>query len=115
MDATSVETALKCILTQKWASYAGANSWDGVFDRNRTGIPAIDPVNTVRISDKAGERELTPGYVLGTLVAPGSTELEANQFPRRLPYPTISTQYNPNAPAPKALDEPMWWQVAKGK
>ena len=41
--------------------------------------------------------------------------MDTASAPRRLPYPTISTQYNPNAPAPKALDEPMWWQVAKGK
>ena len=115
MDATSVETALKCIMTQKWASYAGANSWDGIFDRNRTGIPAIDPVNTVRVSNKAGERELTPGYILGTLVAPGNTVLDTKAFPRRLPLPNRSTQYNPNAPVTKAVDEPMWWQVANGK
>ena len=115
MDATSIETALKSIMTQKWVSYAGANSLDGVFDRNRTGIPAIDPVNTVRVSNKAGERELTEGYVLGTLVAPGNTVLDTKAFPRRLPLPNRSTQYNPNAPVTKAVDEPMWWQVANGK
>lgn len=115
MDATSTDAALKYILTQKWVSYAGANSLDAVFDRNRTGIPNIDPVNTVRVSDVAGERELTPGYVLGTLVAPGNTVLDTKAFPRRLPLPNRSTQYNPNAPVTKAVDEPMWWQVASGK
>ena len=115
MDATSTDAALMSILTQKWVSYAGANSLDAVFDRNRTGIPNIDPVNTVRVSDVAGERELTPGYVLGTLVAPGNTVLDTKAFPRRLPLPNRSTQYNPNAPVTKAVDEPMWWQVASGK
>lgn len=115
MDATSVDAALKSIMTQKWVSYAGANSLDAVFDRNRTGIPAIDPVNTVRVSDEFGVRTLSDGYTLGTLVVPGSSVLAAGEFPRRLPLPLYSTQYNPNAPVTKDLDEPMWWQVARGK
>lgn len=115
MDATSVEGALKSILTQKWVSYAGANSLDAVFDRNRTGIPAIDAKNTVRVSDVYGERTLTDGYELGTLVVPGSSVLAAGEFPRRIPLPLYSIQYNPNAPTPKDIDEPMWWQVASGK
>ena len=57
---------MKCIMTQKWISYAHANALDGVFDRNRTGIPAISSAATVRVSDVALQRELTPGYELGT-------------------------------------------------
>ena len=114
-DATSEETMMKCIMTQKWISYAHANALDGVFDRNRTGIPAISTAATVRVSDVALQRELTPGYELGTLVAPGSSVLQPTDFPRRLLIPSRSSQYNPNAPVTKDLDEPMWWQVEKGK
>ena len=114
-DATSEESMMKCIMTQKWISYAHANALDGVFDRNRTGIPAISTAATVRVSDVALERELTPGYELGTLVAPGSSVLQPMEFPRRLLVPSRSSQYNPNAPVTKELDEPMWWQVENGK
>lgn len=112
---SSAESMLKEILTQKWVSYAQANSLDGVFDRNRTGIPEISKEASVRVSNAPNKRELTPGYVLGTLVAPGSTVLPTTAFPRRLLVPDASSQYNPNAPAPKSVDEPLWWQVEKGK
>lgn len=114
-DAASTDAMLKCILTQKWISYAKANTLDGVFDRNRTGIPSISAAETVRVSYMPQERELTPGYELGTFVAPATSVLESTAYPRRLLVPNVSSQYNPNAPQTKALDEPMWWQVAKGK
>lgn len=113
-NSTSIETMLVSILEQKWVSYAGANGLDGVFDRNRTGFPKIDPVHTVRVSDTNRGEGLTPGYVLGTLVALGTSVLQGSEFPRRLLIPDASTQYNPNAPKTKAITEPMWWQVAKG-
>lgn len=114
-DETSEETMMKCIMTQKWVSYAHANALDGVFDRNRTGIPAISSAPTVRVSDVALQRTLTPGYELGTLVAPGSSVLQSTDYPRRLLIPSRSSQYNPNAPVTKDLEEPMWWQVERGK
>ncbi|WP_455626315.1 SusD/RagB family nutrient-binding outer membrane lipoprotein [Parabacteroides sp.] len=110
---TSAAEMLKCILTQKWVSYAKANSWDAWFDRNRTGIPSISKAFTVRVSNQ--KPGLTEGYELGTLVAPGSTVLQPMEFPRRMLIPDISAQYNENAPTTKALQEPMWWQVADGK
>ena len=114
-DSSSEEAMLKCILTQKWVSYAHANCLDGVFDRNRTGIPAISSAFTVRVSNYPGERTLSSGYELGTLVAPGSTVLQPTEYPRRLLVPNISSDYNTNAPTTKALEEPMWWQVAQGE
>lgn len=114
-DSSSEEAMLKCIMTQKWVSYAKANSLDGVFDRNRTGIPAISSAATVRVSDAPAERTLTDGYELGTLVAPGSTVLQPTDFPRRMLVPNASAQYNPNAPTTKEVYEPMWWQVERGK
>lgn len=109
----SKDEMLKCILTQKWVSYAKANSWDAIFDRNRTGIPTISAAFTVRVSNQ--KRGLTEGYELGTLVAPGNTVLQPFEFPRRLLIPDASAQYNSNAPQTKDLQTPMWWQVPDGK
>jgi hypothetical protein len=53
--------------------------------------------------------------VLGTLVDPANSVLQPGDFPRRLLVPTVSSQYNPNAPATKELYEAQWWQVARGK
>jgi hypothetical protein len=114
-DESSTDAMLKSILTQKWVSYARANALDGVFDRNRTGIPAITPNVKVRESNEPLQNKLSDGYVLGTLVDPANSVLQPGDFPRRLLVPTVSSQYNPNAPATKELYEAQWWQVARGK
>ncbi|MDH6304479.1 hypothetical protein M2459_001212 [Parabacteroides sp. PF5-5] len=105
-DASTNEM-VKCILTQKWVASAKANSWDAFFDRNRTGYPEISKVEKVRVSNIT--EGLMPGYELGTLVDPGSTELQPGAFPRRMLVPQGSSAYNPNAPETKGLTEPMWW------
>jgi hypothetical protein len=105
----SLEEMLKCILTQKWVASAKANAWDAFFDRNRTGIPAISTAEKVRISNI--EPGLMPGYELGTLVAPGSTELQANEYPKRMLIPQVSSVNNPNAPVTRNLTEPLWWHI----
>lgn len=110
---SSLDAMLTCILTQKWVSYAKANAWDSILDRNRTGIPSLSTSISVRVSNQSPG--LTPGYVLGTLVAPETTTLGPTDFPRRLLIPDISTLYNPNAPATKSIQTPMWWQVPAGK
>lgn len=114
-DASSLDTMLKCIMTQKWVSYGKANSWDGAFDRNRTGIPAISTAEKVRVSNRHPEQGLAPGYVLGTLVAPGTTVLQPMDFPRHLLVPDASSLYNENAPDVTPVQIPLWWQVAAGK
>lgn len=111
-DSSSTSTMLESILTQKWVAGAKANSWDSWMDRNRTGIPAISDAEKVRVSN------ITPGledgYVLGTLVRPGTTVLQPREIPRRFPVPNVSALYNSNAPATEATQEPLWWQVAQG-
>ena len=114
--AFDAKNALKNIMIQKWLSYAGANSMDGWFDRCRTGIPELAGGITVRVSDVYNQRTLTSGYVLGTLVDPGSNTLSERETPRRLPLPTDATLYNSNAKSfVKAINEPLWWQVAAKK
>ncbi|MBO7269513.1 MAG: SusD/RagB family nutrient-binding outer membrane lipoprotein, partial [Bacteroidales bacterium] len=106
---------IECIMIQKWVSYAKANSWDGWFDRNRTGYPKVAGAITVRVDDTNPAAGLTPGYEMPSFVDPGETSLQPKQMPRRLMVPTSSSQYNPNAPVTKELYEPMWWQVADGQ
>jgi hypothetical protein len=106
---------VECIMIQKWVSYAKANSWDGWFDRNRTGYPRVAGAIAVRVDDTNPAAGLTAGYELATFVDPGETGLQPKQMPRRLMVPTNSSQYNPNAPVTKELYEPMWWQVADGQ
>lgn len=109
------DNMIECIMLQKWVSYAKANALDGWFDRNRTGYPRLAGPITVRVSDADYTKGLSEGYELGTLVDPGTTALQAFEYPRRLMIPTSSSQYNPNAPVTKELAEPMWWQVEQGK
>jgi hypothetical protein len=105
----SLDEMLACILIQKWVAAAKANPWDAYFDRNRTGLPKISKAEKVRVSNIT--TGLMPGYELGTLVNPGNTELQTGQFPCHLLVPQNSSSYNPNAPEPKPLTEPLWWQV----
>jgi hypothetical protein len=110
---TSLDAMLKSILTQKWVAGAKANSWDSWMDRNRTGIPGISDADKVRVSNN--EPGLVEGYELGTLVHPGTNVLQAREIPRHLLVPNISALYNINAPQPKPVQEPLWWQVPNGK
>ncbi|MDR1403117.1 MAG: SusD/RagB family nutrient-binding outer membrane lipoprotein [Tannerellaceae bacterium] len=105
----SLTDMLGCILIQKWVAAAKANTWDAFFDRNRTGFPQISRADKVRVSNIT--TGLTPGYELGALVNPGNTELQAGQIPLHLLVPQNSSSYNPNAPEPRPLTEPLWWQV----
>lgn len=105
---------LKSIGMHYWVTYAGANAYDGWMNRNRMNIPAIQPDIMVRVTEIPQDRRLTEGYVLGNLVDPTATALNAGEYPQRLLYPTATTLYN------KAVEEyvqqngnsilkPMWW------
>ena len=72
------------IICQKWAASIRVQTWNAWWDINRTGYPAFGKV-------------LTPYY--------GSIE----GHPVRFMYSTYSSDYNPNTPAVKQLDEKMWW------
>ena len=98
-DATSVNTMLECILTQKWIAAARSQAWDSFFDITRTGIPAL-----------GSKLPTEDGYVLGELSPVVDGSLAANEFPKRMIYPKASADNNPNAPAPINLEVKQWWQ-----
>lgn len=105
---------LTCIAMQYWVSYAGANSYDGWITRNRLGIPAVQADMNVRVDETPLVRDLTPGYILGSLVDPLGSALNAGEYPLRLPYPTSTTLYNVSADnyiQQHGNDKttPLWW------
>jgi len=81
------ESMVEQIINQKWAASVRAQTWDAWFDINRTGYPA------------RGDGKVLTDYsgVLGS------------GYPARFLYVTQSSDYNPNAPAVKPLNEKMWW------
>ena len=80
----TAEEMVEQIICQKWAASIRVQTWNAWWDINRTGYPAFGKV-------------LTPYY--------GSIE----GHPVRFMYSTYSSDYNPNTPAVKQLDEKMWW------
>ena len=100
---------------QYWVTYAGANAYDGWMTRNRLGIPEVQPGITVRKTSTALDRELSDGYQLGNLVDPGSSNLNAGEYPARLFYPTATTLYNTEAikyvdENGNSLTKKLWWE-----
>ncbi len=114
-DDTDISTMLKSIGMQYWVSYAGANSYDGWITRNRLGIPVVQADIVVRKSEVPLKRELTDGYVLGTLVDPIGSNLNAGEYPLRLLYPTATTLYNTSSAEyvntyGNSMIKPLWWE-----
>lgn len=106
---------LHSIAMQYWVTYAGANAYDGWMTRNRLGIPEVQANITVRKSTTALQRELSDGYVLGNLVDPGASNMNAGEYPMRLLYPTATTLYNSAAAKyveenGNSLTKKLWWE-----
>lgn len=80
----TAEEMVEQIICQKWAASVRVQTWNAWWDINRTGYPAFNKVLTA---------------YFGT----------ANGHPVRFMYSTYSSDYNPNTPAVKQLDEKMWW------
>lgn len=73
------------IYYQKWLAFNGKQGFEGWTEWRRTGVPAL-PVSI-------------QGAPLG------------NTFPLRLIWPTNETSSNPNAPALRTVDTPVWWDT----
>ncbi|MBO4434951.1 MAG: SusD/RagB family nutrient-binding outer membrane lipoprotein [Bacteroidales bacterium] len=82
----TVESMVEQVINQKWASNVHGLPWESWFDLNRTGYPTR-----------------------GTTITNESGVLAAGNYPRRFIYSKTSADYNPNSPAPLAVDEKMWW------
>ncbi len=93
----NLEEKIEAIITQKWVSCVGSHSLEAFFETNRTGYPKVSAVIG---SDDA--------YVAGQLTysLEGTT---SNQFPKRLVFPDVEINRNPNTPAKVAVTEKVWW------
>ena len=84
-ESGSVEEMVEQIINQKWASNVHGLPWESWFDLSRTGYPT----RGATITDFQGI--LDSGY------------------PYRFINSKNSSDYNPNAPAPEAVNVKMWW------
>jgi hypothetical protein len=105
-DATSTDTMLKCILTQKWVSSTRTDAWNAFFDICRTNIPAM---GTQYVTDLTRISQLNTSYVVGTLAPSMKSVLLSGQYPHRFLFPKTSSDNNPNTPAVVPLYQKMWW------
>jgi hypothetical protein len=96
--STSLDAMIESIITQKWLAATRTQAWDSFFDQNRTGYPKISPVP----ADNSA-------YIPGQYTTSVNTSLVAGEIPRRLLFPKISIDNNPNTPKPVAINTKMWW------
>jgi hypothetical protein len=95
----TLEQKIEAISTQKWISCAyGTHFLEGFFEKQRTGYPKT---STVYSTDA--------GYIPGQFVVSKNSVLGPGQLPRRLVFPQVERQANPNTPAQVAITTPVWW------
>ncbi|MET3113039.1 hypothetical protein AAKU52_000760 [Pedobacter sp. CG_S7] len=94
----SLDAMIKSIITQKWVAATRTQAWDSFFDQNRTGYPKISAVT----ADNSA-------YVPGEYTVSVNSGLIAGEIPRRLLFPKISADNNPNTPKPVSINTKMWW------
>ena len=97
-QSATLEAMIKSIITQKWLAATRTQAWDSFFDQNRTGYPVISAVS----ADNSA-------YVPGEYTISVNSSLVAGQLPRRLLFPKISADNNPNTPKPVSINTKMWW------
>lgn len=85
-NATTTETKLDRIITQKWVSMSGSQGFEAWSELRRTNYPSF-----IRPS-------------LSSTLAPG---VIANRFP----YPATESARNPNTPAVQLVQVPVWWDT----
>jgi len=95
--AGSLEEKVEAIITQKWVSCVGSHSLESFFEQNRTGYPKVSAVSGDDDSYVPGQFTYSLEGVTGGL------------FPKRLVFPDIEINRNPNTPAKVALTENVWW------
>ncbi|MNI05667.1 Starch-binding associating with outer membrane [compost metagenome] len=94
----TVELMVEQIITQKWVASTRCQAWDAFYDQNRTGYPIVSTV-------PGNEDSYVPGQYTPSL----NTSLVGNELPRRLPYPKVSSDNNPNTPKVVSINTKMWW------
>jgi len=93
----TVEEMLKQIIIQKWVASARSQAWDAFYDQNRTGYPIVRALTD--------DNDNVAVYYTPSI----NSSLVGNELPRRLPYPKVSSDNNPNTPQAVPINTKMWW------
>lgn len=90
---------IEAIITQKWIASFPGNGYESFFEQNRTGYPKVSAVAQTSESYVPGQFAISVNSQTGKL------------FPKRVVLPNSVKTRNPNAPALKAITDPVWWDV----
>jgi len=96
-SAGSLEEKVESIITQKWVSCVGSHSLESFFEQNRTGYPKVSSV-------PGDDNSYVPGQFTYSLEG-----VTGGLFPKRLVFPDVEINRNPNTPAKVAVTEKVWW------
>lgn len=96
-NSANLQTNLRAIIYQKWASFPNSHTLEGFFDQERTGYPEISPVYSLDASYVPGEWVYSKNGVTG------------GKFPKRLVYPDAERTTNSNTPPEVPITTPVWW------
>ena len=96
VPSATVETALRQVMVQKWASLAYVNNIEAFFEISRTKYPEIVTFGT-------------QNYTIGNLIFSKNSVLPAGQTPKTLFYPDNEIERNKNLTQKGALTEKIWW------
>ena len=90
----NIETAVRQVIIQKWASLAYINNIEAYIETTRTKLPEI----------KVG-----PDYIVGNRIPSLISVLVDNAVPSILYYPNDEEERNPNITQHSSLTEKVWW------
>ncbi|MFG6685607.1 SusD/RagB family nutrient-binding outer membrane lipoprotein [Mariniflexile sp. HNIBRBA6329] len=96
VPSANIETAIRQVMVQKWASLAYINNIEAFFELTRTKYPEIVTFGT-------------QNYTIGNLIISKNSILPAGQTPKTLFYPTDEINRNKNVNQKDALTEKIWW------
>ena len=91
-----VESTLRQVMIQKWASLAYINNIEAFFESNRTKFP-----ETVTSGNE--------DYVSGNMIVSISSILTGDQTPNTVFYPENEVDRNPNMTQKSSITEKIWW------
>jgi len=94
--SAGIETSLRQVMIQKWASLAYINNIEAFFEINRTQFP-----ETTTFGNE--------DYTIGNLVVSVSSVLTGNQTPNTIFYPDTEVSKNPNITQKTSITEKIWW------
>lgn len=93
----TLQTNLKAIIYQKWASFPNSHALEGFFDQQRTGYPELSTVYS-----------LDANYIPGQWVY-SKNGVTGGRLPKRLVFPDSERSRNSSTPAEVPITTPVWW------